>query len=114
MRGKKALGQICGHHGEAGWEMCSDMAQVTKGSAVDIKYLQSYKRSKLKKGLIEQQNPVQNQKTNVWSWKSYHTFAKQSFVNFVGSTHCESLEATKILQNPKESSEVPKNLQEFP
>ena len=46
MRGKKALGQICGHHGEAGWEMCSDMAQVTKGSEVDIKYLQNVQAKK--------------------------------------------------------------------
>ena len=46
MRGKRALGQICCHHGEVGWEMSSDMAQVTKGSEVNIKYLQIYKMSK--------------------------------------------------------------------
>ena len=40
MRGKKALGLICGWPSRGGWkEMTSDMAQVTKqGSEVNIKY----------------------------------------------------------------------------
>ena len=45
MRGKKALGLICGWPSVGGWkEMTSDMAQVTKqGSEVNIKCLQSTK-----------------------------------------------------------------------
>ena len=45
MRGKKALGLICGWPSLGGWkEMTSDMAQVTKqGSEVNIKCLQSTK-----------------------------------------------------------------------
>ena len=45
MRGKKALGLICGWPSRGGWkEMTSDTAQVTKqGSEVNIKCLQSTK-----------------------------------------------------------------------
>ena len=81
--------------------MSSDMAQVTKGSEVNIKYLQIYKMSKTGKS----QNPVQHWKNHVWSSESFQsmTFEKRIYYCFGIKEHRVNINIFPSLRTQQDS-----------